>query len=187
MSESQKQLARGSFHKWRWPVSFPLFLGWGWLFTSSWSSFVLISTESGLFVDYLCISHPLSLFCTIYTASGLANSDCWFPNQGICVWNRPDVSSGDERSLHHKTINALHLNFRHYYFKSKDLVLTGSVAKQWIKKIYIFSLILNIVFNQQMDFFPVSFYIFFSFILLLRQTWRRYWKPQLVGLLVRLV
>lgn len=58
-----------------------VFLGSGWLFTSSWSSLVLICPELGLFVSYLSVSHPLSLWSTTYTVSGLAVTGCWFPKK----------------------------------------------------------------------------------------------------------
>lgn len=61
-------------------MSFQVFLGSGSLFTSSWSSLVLISPELGLFVDYLSVSHPLSLWSTM---SGLTDSGCWFPEKLI--------------------------------------------------------------------------------------------------------
>ena len=52
----------------------------GGLFTSSWFSLVLISPELDLFVDYLSVSHPLSLWSTM---SGLTDSGCWFPKKLI--------------------------------------------------------------------------------------------------------
>lgn len=132
------QLDQGSFCKWRWSVSFLVFLGSGWLFTSSWSSLVLTSPELGLFVDSLSVSRPLSLWSTTYTGSGLA--DEWLlVSKKIkkkkkshqlrnCVWNGPNLSLVGDRTLHQKNINDL--NFIYYYFKSKNcfkLVLCKTV------------------------------------------------------------
>lgn len=102
------------------------------MFTSSWSSLVLISPELGLFVSYRSVSHPLSLWSTTYNVSGLAVTGCWFPKKLKQEKKSPIkefVFEADltclvgDKTLHQKNINDLHLNFRYHYFKSKDFIL----------------------------------------------------------------
>lgn len=98
-----------------------------WLFTSSWSSLVLISPELGLFVDYLSVSHPLSLWSTMsgLTDSGYLVSEKLLKEKSHqsrnCIWNGPNLSLVGNRTLHQKNIDDLHFNFIYHHFRgSKD-------------------------------------------------------------------